>query len=290
MASTPVLALPTFQKLGISPPEDIDPVKIAKEWLEKLESALSPSPNGDIDTDKVLDLFLPDAFWRDILSLTWDFRTFFGAAQIKAFLEDRVANPSIGEKTRLNNLKLENADVRKPYEDITWIEGLFTFSVGTWGAGDGVFRLVFTPEGGWKGLTIYTNLQSLNDYPEKVGALRSPLPSHGKWVDQRQKEIEFEGIEPYVLIVGGGQSGLDLAARLKFLSVPTLIVERSPRVGDQWRNRYQALCLHDPVCESLRWLDQRSMCKRYRPQGTITCPTSRTYTMAIHRTPTPIVP
>lgn len=247
MASTPVLALPTFQKLGISPPEDIDPVKIAKEWLENLESALSPSPNGEIDTDKVLDLFLPDAFWRDILSLTWDFRTFFGTAQIKAFLEDRIANPSIGDKTHLNNLKLESADVRKPYEDITWIEGLFTFSVGTWGAGDGVFRLVFAPEGGWKGLTIYTNLQSLNDYPEKVGALRNPLPSHGKWVDQRQKEIEFEGIEPYVLIVGGGQSGLDLAARLKFLNVPTLIVEKTPRVGDQWRNRYQALCLHDPV-------------------------------------------
>lgn len=275
MASTLVPALPTFQKLGISPPEDADPVKIAKEWLEKLESALSPSPNGSIDTEKVLDLFLPDAFWRDILSLTWDFRTFFGAAQIKAFLEDRIANQSISDKTHLNNLKLETANLGKPFEDITWIEGLFTFSVGTWGAGDGVFRLVFTPEGSWKGLTIYTNLQSLNDYPEKVGALRNPLPSHGKWVDQRQKEIEFEGIEPYVLIVGGGQSGLDLAARLKFLSVPTLIVEKTPRVGDQWRNRYQALCLHDPVCESLRRLEH-TIYKRYRPQGTTTCPTSRT--------------
>ncbi|KAF9779781.1 hypothetical protein BJ322DRAFT_1012818 [Thelephora terrestris] len=247
MASTPVPALPTFNNLGISPPTDIDAVKIAGEWLEKLQTAISPSPNGDIDIDKALDLFRPDAFWRDIVSLTWDFRTFFGTAQIKTFLQDRIANPSIDDKARLNNLKLETASVGEPDEDITWIEALFTFSIGTWGAGDGVFRLVLSPEGVWKAFTVYTNLQSLTDYPEKVGALRNPLPNHGKWAEQRRKEIEFEGAEPYVLIIGGGQSGLDLGARLKFLDIPTLIVEKYPRVGDQWRNRYQALCLHDPV-------------------------------------------
>ena len=52
-----------------------------------------------------------------------------------------------------------------------------------------------------------------------------------------------------VVIVGGGQSGLDVAARLKHLDVPALIVEKQPRIGDQWRTRYAALCLHDPVCE-----------------------------------------
>ena len=250
MASAPALALPTIQSLGVSPPKDTDSVKIAGEWLEKFQTTISPPPNGNIDIDQVLDLFQPDAFWRDILSLTWDFRTFTGAPQIKTFLQDRIASPSLGDETRLNNLKLETASVEKPWEDIEWIEALFTFSVGTWGGGDGVFRLVLTPEGVWKAYTIYTNLQSLLEYPEKVGALRNPLPNHGRWADQRQKEIGFEGVEPYVVIVGGGQSGLDLGARLKFLDVPTLILERNPRVGDQWRNRYQALCLHDPVCKS----------------------------------------
>ena len=109
-----------------------------------------------------------------------------------------------------------------------------------------MFRLVYTSEGTWKAYTIYTSLQSLNDYPEKVGAQRNHVSNHGKWVEQRQKEIEFEGVEPYVLIVGGGQSGLDLGARLKTLDIPTLIVDKHARVGDQWRNRYEALCLHDP--------------------------------------------
>ena len=288
MASTPAPAVPTIQTLGISPPKDIDPVKVAGEWLEKLQTTVSPSSDGDIDVDKVLDLFQPDAFWRDILSLTWDFRTFFGAAQIKTFLQDRIANPSLGDKTRLNNLKLESATVEKPWEEIEWIEALFTFSVGTWGAGDGVFRLVYSPEGVWKGYTIYTNLQSLSDHPEKVGALRNPFPNHGKWVEQREKEIEFEGVEPYVVVIGGGQSGLDVGARLKFLDIPTLIVEKYPRVGDQWRNRYQALCLHDPVCE-LHSLCEYSTYKRHSSQGTTTCPTYRTCTAVVLRTSTLII-
>jgi len=275
MASTPVPTLPTIQNLGASPPKDIDPINVAAEWLEKFQNVISPSPDGDVDVDKILTLFQPDAFWRDILSLTWDFRTFFGTAQIKAFLQDRIADPSIRDKTRLNNLKLETASVGKNWEDIEWIEALFTFSVGTWGGGDGVFRLVWAPEGVWKAYTIYTNLQSLTEHPEKVGALRNPLPNHGKWTEQRQKEIEFEGVEPYVLVVGGGQSGLDLGARLRFLDIPTLIVEKNPRVGDQWRNRYQALCLHDPVCMSL-YSSIRivfSPCNHDRRQG-----------MTIHRT------
>ena len=163
--------------------------------------------------------------------------------QIKALLQDRVANSSLGV---LNNLKLETASVGNPWEDIEWIEALFTFSVGTWGSGDGVFGLVCTSGGTWGAYTIYTSLQSLNDYPKEAGALQNHVSNHGKWMEQKQKEIEFEGVEPYVLIVGGGQSGLDLGARLKTLDIPTLIVDKHARVVDQWRNRYEALCLHDP--------------------------------------------
>jgi putative flavoprotein involved in K+ transport len=40
---------------------------------------------------------------------------------------------------------------------------------------------------------------------------------------------------------------LALGARLKMLDVPALIVDRHPRTGDQWRDRYKSLALHDPV-------------------------------------------
>ena len=66
-----------------------------------------------------------------------------------------------------------------------------------------------------------------------------------------------------VIIVGGGQAGLELAARLKYLGVKTLIVEREARIGDMWRKRYEALCLHDPVCTSCRSLLRPHLTSRH---------------------------
>jgi len=88
--------------------------------------------------------------------------------------------------------------------------------------------------------------------PELTGPLREQEPKHGTWPEQRRRERECEGPDqqPVVIIVGGGQSGLELAARLKYLGVKTLVVEREARIGDRWRKRYEALCLHDPVCMS----------------------------------------
>ena len=50
-----------------------------------------------------------------------------------------------------------------------------------------------------------------------------------------------------MLVVGGGQAGLSTAARLAQLQVDTLIVDREPRIGDNWRKRYHALTLHNQV-------------------------------------------
>jgi cation diffusion facilitator CzcD-associated flavoprotein CzcO len=37
-----------------------------------------------------------------------------------------------------------------------------------------------------------------------------------------------------------------MAARLQALGVSTLIIEKNKRIGDNWRNRYEALSLHFP--------------------------------------------
>jgi len=50
-----------------------------------------------------------------------------------------------------------------------------------------------------------------------------------------------------VLVVGGGQAGLGIAARLTHLGVDTLIVDRHTRIGDNWRKRYHSLTLHNEV-------------------------------------------
>ena len=50
-----------------------------------------------------------------------------------------------------------------------------------------------------------------------------------------------------VYFQGAGQDGLTMAARLKQLGLETLIIDRNPRIGDNWRNRYHQLVLHDSV-------------------------------------------
>lgn len=69
------------------------------------------------------------------------------------------------------------------------------------------------------------------------------------WLERRQQEVESLGSaeQPYVLVVGGGQGGIALGARLRQLGVPSLVIDKHPRPGDQWRSRYKSLCLQDPV-------------------------------------------
>ena len=231
-------ALPTLDRLGASLQADLDANKVAAEWFGKFSDAVSVK-----DTSKIVDLFLEDGWWRDHLALTWEFRTFHGVAKIKRFLDDQLV------PFDLSNVKLrDGAVLKQPYPDLAWVQALFDFETNV-GTGSGVVRLVPTASGEWKAFTLYTTLEELKGFPEKTGSQRDFLPNHGKWLNQREEERSFSKGDPAVLIVGGGQSGLDAAARLKMLGVPTLVIERQNRIGDQWRYRYEALCLHDPVCE-----------------------------------------
>lgn len=49
-----------------------------------------------------------------------------------------------------------------------------------------------------------------------------------------------------VLVIGGGQAGLAMGYHLKQAGHRFQIVERNPRLGDSWRNRYDSLVLFTP--------------------------------------------
>jgi len=98
-------------------------------------------------------------------------------------------------------------------------------------------------------------MTELKGHEERKGRRRVMGVKHGAdknrrtWQDVRREEEARLGVEdqPYCLIIGGGQGGIALAARLKRLDVPTLVVEKNRHAGDSWRNRYRSLVLHDPV-------------------------------------------
>ena len=236
-------SLPTLERLGVSVPPDVDAGGVAQTWFEIFANHIQTA-----NVDGILSQMVDDAFWRDILALTWDFRTFYSHDHIRRFLVDRLAT------TKLSDLQLDakSATLGKPYPDIAWVQAFFTFSTAV-GTGSGVLRLVpTTPGGDWKAHTIFTSLEGLHGFPELSGPLREHESKFGTWPEQRRRERECEGPDqqPVVIIAGGGQSGLELAARLKYLGVKTLVVEREARIGDLWRKRYEALCLHDTVCTS----------------------------------------
>jgi putative flavoprotein involved in K+ transport len=74
-----------------------------------------------------------------------------------------------------------------------------------------------------------------------------PAGSDENWLDWRRRTREFTDAEPEVIIIGAGQCGLAVAANLGLSGVDTLVIEKNARVGDNWRNRYRSLVLHDPI-------------------------------------------
>lgn len=285
--------LPTLNKLGVSSlPEDIDAPKIASEWFASFSDKITSN-----DVDGVISLLVqssfnsahpetanqPSVYWRDLLALTWDFRTFEGTPRIRKFLSDCLVKAKIGNL----QLKTENDAqglaplLARPFPDVAWIMGMFTFETNV-GISSGIFRLVPTLDAEqqlqWKAHCIFTNLEELKGFPEKVGHLRNQEVDHGKWESRREKEKGFEERDPTVLIIGAGHSGLEVAARLKLLGVDNLIVDKNERVGDNWRDRYEALCLHDVVCKDAQFLC--SMVGHIPDsfwQGMIICRIFRTY-------------
>lgn len=239
--SAPSHTLPTLHNSGSTVDPNLDAQAVANDWFANFARAI-----GLKDVPAIVDLFLGGGFWRDMLALTWDFRTFQGKNAISKFLEDQLC--VFDPQADTFSLQQDCIELQRPFEDVAWIQAFFNFDTNV-GHVSGVLRLVPLQDGSWKAHVVYTNLEDLKGFAERTGSIRSYEPDHGKWAAKRERERGFLDGEPDVVVVGGGQSGLDIAARLKMLGISALVVERNQRIGDNWRKRYAALCLHDPVCE-----------------------------------------
>ena len=204
------------------------------QWLTDFGAALD---RGDLTG--AADMFGEDSYWRDLVSLTWNIVTLERRDGIKAMLE------ATAPRAKPSRWQLEGEATLD--DGVT--EGWFTFETVV-SRGKGHIRL---KDG--KCWTLLTTMVELKGFEEKAGDTREPGTQHGvvknrqSWFERKtQEETELGYVrQPYCVIIGGGQGGIGLGARLKQLNVPTIIVERNERPGDSWRNRYKTLCLHDPV-------------------------------------------
>jgi putative flavoprotein involved in K+ transport len=213
---------------------EASPTADVSAWLASFGTALE---RGDVAV--AADHFEEEGFWRDLVSFTWNIRTLEGRDEIAAMLEATLTSvqPSgwaiDGDATEAGGIT----------------EAWITFETAV-ARGRGHVRL---RDGAcW---TLLTTMTELKGHEERTGTQREKGVVHGAvrdrrtWLERRQAEAADLGYErqPYCVIVGGGQGGIALGARLRRLGVPTIIVERNARPGDSWRKRYRSLCLHDPV-------------------------------------------
>ncbi|TXL81723.1 NAD(P)/FAD-dependent oxidoreductase [Vineibacter terrae] len=215
-------------------------------WLAAFEAALAADGSRALQP-----LFHADSHWRDVLALSWTIDTASGRDAVLAGLAawSRRARPcGFGIAPGRTPPRLA---MRAGTEAI---EAIFTFETAT-GHAEGIVRL--TPDaadgGRLKAWTLLTALEALKGHEPRLGKARPRGAAQARdfrgpnWLDQRLAAATYADRDPDVLVVGGGQAGLSIAARLAPLGIDTLIVDRLPRVGDNWRQRYHALTLHNQV-------------------------------------------
>jgi cation diffusion facilitator CzcD-associated flavoprotein CzcO len=223
-----------------------DNISIAAEnWLAQFEATLAGTGDGSLQA-----LFHHDSFWRDVLALSWNIQTINGgdaiARELQACAAARPKNFAI-DPDRAAPRQVTRAGTNS-------IEAIFNFETAV-GRGNGILRLIPDQADGnrLKAWTLLTALDELKGFEEQQGNTRPRGNAYSRdfrgpnWLDQRKASAAYADRDPTALVVGGGQAGLAIAARLKQLNVDTLIVDRGLRIGDNWRKRYHALTLHNQV-------------------------------------------
>ena len=186
-------------KIQTVQPKDIDAA--TETWVSAFNKAIQSS-----DYAGLTGLFLPNAFWRDHLCLTWDFHTMKGIEKIKDFLKEAGC--------RLKKIEVDrSSDFRKPvvtgFDGQGKVQGVQTFltTESDVGRGMGVARLVQV-DGKLKAFTLFTSMRELKGHEEATFGRRPEGVSHGgqpgrkNWQERRISDENYEDSEPTVLILG----------------------------------------------------------------------------------------
>ena len=220
--------------------------EIVLNWLRNFGAAMS-GPNPAEAAQGILE----EGFWKDALSFTWAYRTFAGRAEIEAGLAEHV--PGFAPRNFRPSAH-HDAPLILDRFGMTVVEGFFDFDTSV-GTGTGFVRLLPEQPDPHRpiAMTVLTTLYELRGFEERLGERRPTGQQYSfnfagdNWLDERNRSRAYADREPEVVVVGGGQSGLALAAVCDQMGLDTLVVERNPRVGDNWRNRYHSLTLHNEV-------------------------------------------
>jgi putative flavoprotein involved in K+ transport len=222
----------------IEQPTDADAGRIFDEWLAEFVAAVE-----ERSAPALAELFADDATWRDFMAFPWDFH--------HAIDRDDVVAKFLAMAEVWEAGDFEASRSQRPIAIGGDVYGFFEFT--TKDREDRGFVRLRLDGGRFLGATMQTQVEGLAEHPESTlrnrpeGKVHGAVPGRTRWSADRRREEAFAEAEPAVLILGAGHNGLAVAARLRALGVPTLVIDREERVGDQWRKRYASLALHSIV-------------------------------------------
>ncbi|KAG1812549.1 putative dimethylaniline monooxygenase (N-oxide-forming) [Suillus subaureus] len=197
---------------------------ISSAWLSALICDLS-SPSFTLQNS-----FTNDSYWRDLLAFTPDFRTLHALPKIQQFFSVPVA------VARPNRFRLlPGVRHRRVGPTRLFIQGIIQFHTVI-AQCTGVFTLTQSEDSSWKAWSFVTMMDRLSGVIDRFG-VHTPLCRSAEW----NSIMDYTAV-----VVGAGQCGLSVAARLENLGISTLVLERSGAVGDSWRSRYESLETNTP--------------------------------------------
>jgi cation diffusion facilitator CzcD-associated flavoprotein CzcO len=224
-------------------PADAQVRSTIEAWLRTFNSAVAAG-----EASEAAALFAEQSEWRDLVAITGELRSRFGREGIREMLGD-----SFG--ARLGPLTIDESFTpwRTQRSGEPVMEALVRFNT-SFGEGVGVLHLRDEPSHGVPAAQrLLTTLETLRGYEERIGERRPSGDQYSRtfggknWADLRAEESSYVDREPGVLIIGAGQAGLTLGARLRVMGIDALIVDPHETVGNTWRERYHSLTLHNEI-------------------------------------------
>lgn len=172
--SPPPFDIPTLDDLGVDLTvlDNLSPTLEATKWLTAFRIHTDNRATGPITS-----LFHGFGFWKDIVALTWTYRTVRGARAIKQLLDTRLARTGL-EALSIAEDVFRAPTLLRPMPGVVFLRFFFEFETNC-GRGAAVAFLVPTSDAQWKAWSLLTRLESLKEHPEKVGHITDIKAYHG---------------------------------------------------------------------------------------------------------------
>lgn len=173
---------------------------IVESWIRDFDEVLKAG-----NWNSLQSLIHQEAWMRDLLGLSWDFRTLSGQDKILQYFQQNLRSSG------LQNLRLRNSGAFQPklkqLPSVEWVEAMFDFETAV-GLGSGILRLV-KEASDWKLFMISFMLQKLKTFDETTHFNRphggnNSLGETVNWQERRQRQTQFLDKDPAVVVIGAG--------------------------------------------------------------------------------------